>query len=131
MPRAILEHWGVGEGGSLELTQGSLRPPRGAGSAHQKLDNLRREMAIAIVRRFEPRVIRAQMLANLHRWRRQGAWVSAFDEWHGIAERADDGELYAAMLGCDEEAVRLRQSAPYVGLLPTEEVKRMNEEATG
>jgi hypothetical protein len=33
------------------------------------------------------------------------------------------------MLGRDERANRLRQSPPYVGLLPREEVRKLNEEA--
>jgi hypothetical protein len=33
------------------------------------------------------------------------------------------------MLGRDEEAVRLRQSMPYVGLLPQAEVSKLHEEA--
>ena len=73
----------------------------------------------------------AQILANLHRWRRQGAWVSAYDEWRGIAERGDDGELFATMLGRDDDATRLRQSMPFVGLLSQEEVRRLHEEASG
>jgi hypothetical protein len=68
--------------------------------------------------------------ANLHRWRSSGAWVSAYDEWRQILERGDDGELFATMLGRDERSNRLRQSAPYVGLLPREEVRRLNEEAS-
>jgi hypothetical protein len=44
---------------------------------------------------------------------------------------ADDGELFAAMLGRDDRANRLRQSPPYVGLLSREEVMRLNEEASG
>ncbi len=72
---------------------------------------------------------RAQILANLHRWRRRGVWVSAYDEWRRIAASGDDGLLFAAMLGRDEEAVRLRQSMPYVGLLPESEVNKLHEEA--
>lgn len=131
LPRATLDRWRVGEGDSLDLSEQSLRPPRLGGLDHAALDELRRDMALAIIRRCAPRQIRAQILANLHRWRSQGAWVSAFDEWRTLAEREDDGELFAAMLGRDENAVRLRQSAPYVGLLSREEVKRLNEEAAG
>ena len=52
-------------------------------------------------------------------------------EWRDIAEGKDDGELFAAMLGRGENAVRLRQSAPFVGLLPKGEVRKLNEEAAG
>jgi hypothetical protein len=55
--------------------------------------------------------------------------VSAYDEWTAILERGSDGELFAAMLGRDDQSNRLRQSMPYVGLLSQEEVKSIYEEA--
>lgn len=129
MPRATLEAWGVGDGDALELSERGLRPPSRGGFSHEQLDELRRSLSLAVVRRRTPREIRAQILANLTRWKRQGVSVSAYDEWRRIAESDDDGRLFAAMLGRDEEAVRLRQSMPYVGLLPSAEVRRLHEEA--
>ena len=126
LPKAVLDRWGLEEDDSLELTERGIRPPA---LSHESLDELKRSLALAVVRRFTPQEIRAQILANLHRWKRQGMWVSAYDEWRELAERGDDGELYAAMLGHDDHANRLRQSAPYVGLLPRDEVRRLNEEA--
>ena len=82
-----------------------------------------------MLRRFTPREIRAQILGNLYRWRSQGAWVPAYDEWRDLASREDDAPLYAAMLGRDERAVALRQSMPFVGLLSQDEVRRLHEEA--
>lgn len=131
LPKLTLQAWGVGEGDHLEVTERGVRPASRAGLSHQALDELKRSIAFAVVRRFTPREIRAQILANLHRWKHQGAWVSAYDEWRDIANRADDGELFAAMLGRDESAVRLRQSMPFVGLLSQEEVRRLHEEAAG
>jgi hypothetical protein len=92
-----------------------------------RLVELKRSIALAIVSRFSADEIRAQILANLHRWKAKDAWVSAYDEWLEIASRLDDEALFAAMLGRDERANRLRQSAPYVGLLPREEVCRLNK----
>lgn len=129
VPKAALDDWGVGEGDSLELTPRGIGPVRRTGLSHQALDELKRSIALAVVRGFTPREIRAQILANLHRWQAQGTWVSAYDEWRGIAVRGDDGELFAAMLGRDDGAVRLRQSMPFVGLLPQAEVRRLREEA--
>jgi antitoxin component of MazEF toxin-antitoxin module len=129
LPKATLDAWGVGEGDALELTERGLRPLPRAGYTHQELDELRRALSLAVVRRCSPREIRAQILANLHRWQRQGVWVSAYDEWRRIAQSGDDGVLFAAMLGCDEKAVRLRQSMPYVGLLSEAEVSKLHEEA--
>jgi antitoxin component of MazEF toxin-antitoxin module len=129
IPKSALEKWSVGEGDSLELDERGIRPVRQAGLSHQALDELKRSIALAVVRQFTPREIRAQILANLHRWRRQGAWVSAYDTWRDIAQREDDGELFAAMLGWDDEAVQLRQSMPFVGLLSQAELRRLREQA--
>jgi antitoxin component of MazEF toxin-antitoxin module len=129
IPRPALEAWGLGEGDHLELTPRGIRPGARGRMTHDVLDELRRSIALAVVRRFTPIEIRAQILANLHRWKQSGAWVSAYDEWHDIAKRDDDGELFAAMLGQDENATRLRQSMPFVGLLSREEVRALNEEA--
>jgi len=131
VPKAALEAWGLGEGDHLELSERSIRPAESARLSREVLDELKRSIALAVVRRFTPREIRAQILANLHRWKSQGMWVSAYDEWLELARKEDDGILFAAMLGRDERAVRLRQSAPYVGLLPREEVRKLNEEASG
>ena len=131
VPKPVLESWGVGEGDELELTARGIHPVARRGLSHEALDELKRSIALAVVRQFTLREIRAQILANLHRWRRQGAWVSAYDEWQDIAARGDDGELFAAMLGCDDNAVRLRQSMPFVGLLSQADVRRLHEEATG
>ncbi len=130
LPKPLLNAWGLGEGGTLELTENGIRPRRPSRLSQERLDEVKRNLALAVVRRFTPQEIRAQSLANLHRWKKQGAWVSAYDEWLQIIQSVDDGELFAAMLGRDEQANRLRQSPPYVGLLSREEIARLNEEAT-
>jgi antitoxin component of MazEF toxin-antitoxin module len=129
LPKPTLEAWGVEEGDQLKLTEHGIRPVARGGYSHQALDEHKRRIALAVVGGFTPRVIRAQMLANLYRWKKQGAWVSAYDEWQAIAQSEDDGELFAAMLGWDDNAVRLRNSFPGVGLLAEGEVRRLNEEA--
>lgn len=129
VPKAKLDAWGLGEGDALELTDQGLRPPRKGGFSHEELDEHRRNVALAVVGSFTARQIRAQILANLHRWRAQGVWGKAYEEWSKIAGSDDDGELFAAMLGRDENAIRLRQSAPFVGLLSKDVVRKLNEEA--
>jgi len=131
IPKATLDSWGITEGDALELGAQGIRPPARGGLSHQALDELRRSIALAVVRRHTAREIRAQILANLHRWKERDVWGRAYEEWQDIASASDDGRLFAAMLGRDEDAVRLRQSAPFVGLLPKEEVRRLNEEAAG
>jgi antitoxin component of MazEF toxin-antitoxin module len=130
LPKPTLEAWGVREGDSLELTQRGIHPVARAGFSHEVLDEHKRKLAAAVAARFSAYYIRAQSLANLHRWKESGAWVSAYAEWKKILKNADDGELFAVLLGRDERSNRLRQSPPYVGLLPREEVRKLNEEAT-
>ena len=129
LPRSVLAAWGVREGDHLELTERGLRPPKARRSSQQILDELKRLLAVAVVRDFSPQQIRAQSLANLHRWKHQGTWVSAYDEWQQILETGADGALFAAMLGHDEESNRLRQSMPFVGLLSQKQVEAIYEEA--
>lgn len=129
IPKAALDSWGVKEGDYLTLTEHGLRPARRSGFLQSELDALNRSISMAIVDRFTPRQIRAQILANLHRWKNQGVWVTAYDEWRVIAESEDDGRLYCVMLGQDQESVRLRQSMPYVGLLPPQAVRALHEQA--
>ena len=129
VPRSALAAWDVGEGDRLELTDSGIRPPVRARLAHAELDEHKRRLAAAVAARFSAQHIRAHSLANLHRWKAGGAWVSAYDEWSDILQRTNDGELFAVLLGRDERSNRLRQSPPYVGMLPREEVRRLNEEA--
>lgn len=130
VPKATLEAWGLRAGDHLELTERSIRPPAALpGSSHEALDEHKRRLAAAVASRFTANHIRAHSLGNLHRWKKIGAWVSAYAEWEKILRGADDGELFAVLLGRDERSVRLRQSAPYAGLLPRGEVRKLNEEA--
>jgi len=129
VPKQALQNWGVGEGDYLELGERGIRPALKSDSPHKVLDELKRLLSLAVIRRCTAREIRAQSLANLYRWRNQGTSVSAYDEWTEILQGGSDGELFAAMLGRDDRSNRLRQSMPYVGLLSQEEVKRIYEEA--
>lgn len=129
LPRSVLDAWSLSEGDTLEVTARGIYPTSRPGLSPEALDEHKRALALAVVRNFTSREIRAQSLANLHRWKKQGAWVSAYDEWLELIENGDDGALFAAMLGRDERANRLRQSPPYVGLLPREAVRKLNEEA--
>ncbi len=131
IPKTTLDAWGLGEGDALELSGRGLRPIGRDGFSHRELEAVKRDLALAIAGQFTPSQIRAQVLANLHRWKSQGMWVPAFDEWQAIARSDDDGELFAAMLSRDEKAVMLRQSAPYAGLLSQQQVGRVVEEAPG
>jgi antitoxin component of MazEF toxin-antitoxin module len=129
IPKALLERWGLGEGDVLVAGADAIAPRRELRKAD--LDELRLARAHEVVRRFSAREIRAKSLANLHHWKRIGSWGPVYDEWLAIVSDPDDGRLYAAMLGRDENATRMRQSPPYVGLLPRDVVQAMNEKVAG
>jgi antitoxin component of MazEF toxin-antitoxin module len=129
IPKAVLDSWGLGEGDHLTVGKEGIHPPSVTASAHEALDELKRKLAAAVASSCTAQQIRAQSLANLHRWRSNGVWVSAYDEWKEILESGEDGRLFAVMLGRDESSTRLRQSAPYVGLLSRDELRKLNEEA--
>ena len=131
VPKTSLQMWGIGEGDYLELNERGIRPIDQSASSHEVLDDLKRKLASEVASRFTPKLIRAHSLGNLHRWQRNGVWGPVYGEWKTLLEGTNDGELFAAMLGRDEHSNRLRQSPPYVGLLPREVVRRLNEEATG
>ena len=127
IPKAIVDAWKLREGDALRVSIEGIFPP-GQGNGSDALDEQKRRLAASVAARFTPREIRAHSLANLHRWKSAGAWVSAYDEWKQVLADPDDGPLFAALLGRDERSTRLRQSAPYAGLLSRDEVQRINEE---
>jgi antitoxin component of MazEF toxin-antitoxin module len=131
LPKPTLDAWGVDEGDHLELTERGIRPTRRGGFSTKELDEHKRRLAAAVASCFTAQLIRAHGLGNLHRWKANGVWNSAYGEWKELLEHADDGELFAVLLGRDEHSNRLRQSPPYVGMLPRAEVSRLNEEAAG
>jgi len=129
VPRTKLDSWGLGEGDHLHLSADSIRPARLGGFSHTELDDHKRRLAVAVVSACSANHIRAQSMANLQRWKANGVWGPAYEEWQRLLENAADGELFAVMLGRDERSNRLRQSPPYVGMLPRAQVEKLNEEA--
>ena len=85
----------------------------------------RRKLAMArlIVEKFTVSEIRKRSLENIARWQKKGVWVSAFEEWRELLTSGADPQLLAVMTGLDENSNRLRQSAPYAGLLTQAEVE--------
>jgi len=129
VPRAALRQWGIQRGDTLELTAKGIYPRRRARGAHAALDALKRAIAFEVASRYSPQQIRSRSLANLDRWERHGVWCDAYGEWRDILSSSDDGKLYAAMLGQDDRSNRLRQSMPFVGMLPQDVLGRLREEA--
>jgi hypothetical protein len=93
-----------------------------------KLDELKRLTAVAVLEEATMAAIRAKSLANLDRWNANGVWVSAHDEWRALMTSETDAQIIATMSGRDENSNRLRQSAPYVGLIdPHTRLKLMKQ----
>ncbi len=128
VPRALLDAWGVREGGILEANNGGIWPSGRKAHGHAELDELKRRISLEVLARHKPEDIRRRSLDNLDRWKKSGAWCSAYDEWRKILERGSDQALYAAMVGADERGNRLRQSPPYAGMLPRDVLERLREE---
>jgi hypothetical protein len=82
-----------------------------------------------VISRFRPEEIRAKSLDNLRRWQEAGAWCSAYDEWLELIGSGDDARLYGAMVGRTDDANRLRQSMPYVGMLSKDVLEELREKA--
>ncbi len=129
VPRKALKDWGIREGDSLELTAGGIGPRPRQRSGHVRLDDLKRAISAEVISRFRPEEVRSKSRENLKRWREAGVWCSAYDEWLEIVSSGDDARLYAAMLGKTDQANRLRQSMPYVGMLSKDVLENLREKA--
>ncbi|MDZ4251400.1 MAG: DUF6088 family protein [Sulfuritalea sp.] len=93
---------------------------KGRQNAQSRLDAYKLDMAQAILGAVDMATLRQRSLENLKRWRENGSWCSAFAEWEWLMATGSNAEVIAAMIGTDESSNRLRQSAPYVGLLARE-----------
>ena len=86
-------------------------------------DDRKLSMARLVTGKFPMPVIRHRSLENMERWQKNGVWVSAFEEWRQLLSKGTDQQVLAVMTGRDEKSNRLRQSAPYAGLLTQAEVE--------
>lgn len=89
---------------------------KGRLNAQSRLDAGKLKFAQNVLSFVDMDTLRRHSLANLKRWRQRGSWCSAFAEWERLMASGSDAEVVAAMTDPDENANRLRQSAPYVGL---------------
>jgi hypothetical protein len=85
-----------------------------------RLNEVKDALAKEILARHPVAAIRATGLSNLERWKAQGSWCSADDEWRQILTAYSDEEVIAVMTDKHEFFVRLRQSPPYPGMLDEE-----------
>jgi hypothetical protein len=84
--------------------------------------SLRMHRMVAERYRDTPEAVIQFGLENLKKWQQQGVDCEDFRMWEGILR--DRPQILPAMLcGSGEEAVRMRQSSPFAGLIP-EDIRR-------
>lgn len=130
IPIGIARRWGIGHGDFLEIDENGIRPLPTGENAQTRLDHLKLEIGVRVLGAYDLAEIRAQALANLARWEESGVTGVAYQEWKKILRSADDHALIQAMIGKSEDSNRLRQSMPYTGMLPQDEVRGLREKAT-
>jgi hypothetical protein len=80
---------------------------------------------IAELMAANPQAVISKALANLRRWSAPGnpAQVpGAYTEWLDLLNRMSPAEIAGLLVSEDENAVRLRQSSPFAGVLGAREV---------
>ena len=125
LPKELASQWGVGVGDFLTVGEDGIVPPPKK-NTHLVLDDLKLAISMEVVSRFPLDEIRKKSKENLARWKKQGTWGPAYTEWREILAH-DDAELVKTMIGRDDRSNRLRQSMPYVGLLPKDVVEALRE----
>lgn len=89
------------------------------------------EAAKLILKTFPMEVIRQQSVDNLNRWKAKGTWCSAYGEWMTLMASGTDADVIKAMTEESEDAIRLRSSPPYTGLLEQTVVQQLKHEILG
>ena len=95
---------------------------------HNTLDNIKHKIACEVLATFPMAEIKARSASNIERWRDNGAGDAVYDEWMAIINDANEQTMITAMTALDDNSNRLRQSPPYVGMLPKVVVRKFNEE---
>jgi hypothetical protein len=125
LPKELIAQWGVGVGDFLLVGEDGITPPPKK-NPHLILDDLKLAISMEVVSRFSPDEIRTKSRKNLSRWKKQGTWGPAYKEWDALL-KSDDADLIKIMISRDDRSNRLRQSMPYVGLLPKDVVEALRE----
>lgn len=97
-------------------------------SASDRLNKFKLRVAQAVLEHYSTDEIREVSLKNLAHWKAIGSWCSANDEWQNIMLHGSDDEIIFIMTSeIEEPANRLRQSAPYVGLLSEQQMNSLRQ----
>lgn len=90
----------------------------------QESRSLRMHGMVAEVFQKDPDYVVRFGLENLRRWQQGGVECGDFRLWREILESSPE-RLPDILLGTNEEAVRLRQSSPFAGLVPEESRRKI------
>jgi hypothetical protein len=90
----------------------------------QEIRSLRMHGIVAEIYRQDSDYVVRFGLENLKRWQRSGVDCEDFQLWREILELAPE-RLPDILSGKGEEAVRLRQSSPFAGLVPEESRRKI------
>ena len=96
---------------------------------HDRLDERRRQTHLAIVRKIDedPSLLGVPSW-NIERWVRWSGYLpAAYAEWLAILEQPWP-DVRAILLATDEDATRLRQSTPFVGIVSRDERRAIYEQ---
>jgi hypothetical protein len=94
-------------------------------------EEYRLEVAKLILKTFPMEVIRQRSIDNMNRWKSQGGWSLAYDEWMILMTDGTDADVIEAMTGETDKASRLRSASPYPGLLDQTLVHQLKHEILG
>jgi len=102
-----------------------------------RMHSIREKQSLAMHQRIVERLMHdsnaviGKALENLDRWaaNREAAGVPAvYQEWRNLLVGKSANEIAQILLSQDENAVRLRQSSPFAGVLDAREVWRIKKD---
>ena len=76
---------------------------------------------VAELLRQDPQGGVSYALGNLDRWQLQGVECDDFEIWRNLLLAGPSDRLLEALTSTDEEAVRLRQSSPFAGIVSNDD----------
>lgn len=94
-------------------------------------EKFRLAVATLILKTFPVEVIRQRSIDNMNRWKSQGTWSFAYEEWMTLLTDGTDADVIEAMTAETDKASRLRSVHPYTGLLEETVVQQLKHEILG
>lgn len=88
----------------------------------REIQSLEMHRRIAALMESEPERVIGKARENLFAWRLRREDDAAGDEWLALLDRLSPGELAAFLVSETEDALRMRQSSPFAGVLSPREV---------